>query len=432
MPKPRKVEKWTDIVKELGIDLNQPLSYVSVDDVKRIAHEEPRLMAYIDSEKRLPKIFSDYGVFLLPVSSTRYAIVRGKGFHELEPIEGEPQRFQARYPFDMTTVAYGSGETRYLLHAYNSGLLAYFTGVSEMFQTVTGKMATNEFRFKVDDSPEIHVKGAGMDIDFGLEGRDDVLLFEGKARPRTTFLIRQLYYPYRSVREVTEKAVRPFFFVADPRTESYNIWEYRFDDPFDYESVTLVRSASFVIEEVEPPLEMLEAVESDSKLDEIPQADDFQKVADFPLHVYSGVVTARQWARNYGITERQGSYYRQAAETMGLVEFGEEGLFRLTREGRRYVKLPAQERADFLAERLLRIPIMNKVFRMVLKSPKGVGREEIATLIAKTSHLTGATPMRRASTVLSYFRWMGRTTGAVLVREGRIYSRPTTLDDYAM
>lgn len=432
MPRRRKVEKWADIVKELRLDLNQPLSYVNVDDIKRITSEEPRLMAYMDTEQKLPEIFSDYGVFLLPVSSTRHVIVRGKGFHELEPIEGEPQRFQARYPFDMTTVAYGSGETRYLLHAYNSGLLAHFTGVSEMYQTVTGRMATTEFRFKVDDSPEIHVKGAGMDIDFGLEGRNDVLLFEGKAQSRRTFLIRQLYYPYRSVKEATEKAVRPFFFIADPRNESYNIWEYRFGDPFDYESVELVKSASFVIEEVEPPMEMLGAVESDSRLDEIPQADDFQKVADFPLHVYSGVVTARQWARNYGITERQGSYYRQAAETMGLVEFGEEGLFRLTSEGRRYVKLSAQERADFLAEQLLRIPIMNKVFRMVQKSPKGVGKEEIASLIAKTSHLTGATPMRRASTILSYFRWMGRTTGAVLVREGRVYPRPTTLNDYAM
>lgn len=83
-----------------------------------------------------------------------------------------------------------------------------------------------------------------------------------------------------------------------------------------------------------------------------------------------------------------------------------------------------KERGDYLASRILSIPIMNRVFHRVQQSKEsGIGRDEIARLIEKTSHLAGSTPARRASTVLSFFRWMGRTTGAVVVKDGSIYSR---------
>lgn len=430
MPRHRKVEKWSQIVAELGLDLNQPVSSVTANDIKRITGEEPRLMASMDARRRVPKVFRDHGAFLLPVSDGSYVIVRGKGYHDLEPIESEPRRFRARIPFDLTTLAYGSGENRYLLHAYNAGLLNHFTGVAEMHQTVGGKMRTGQFEFRVDGSPSIRVDGAQIEIDVGYEGLDDVLLFEAKAGRRSTFIIRQLYYPFRTIRERTPKDVRSFFFLADRKTKTYSLWEYRFEDPFDYETLKLVKAENFVIETVEPPVDALEAVEPDPAFDTVPQADDFQKVADFPLRVYSGIVTARQWAEAYEIAERQGNYYREAAETMGLVTY-EDDYYALTAEGRRYVRMDPKQRGDFLARRMLRIPIMNRVFQMVRERPqRGVGREEIAALIERTSHLSGTTPMRRASTVLSYFRWLARTTGAVLIRDGRIYPRPPRLEDF--
>ncbi len=77
MPRHRKVEKWADIVQEMALDLSQPLSYVTAEDIKRITGEEPRLMASMDAQKRLPKVFQDHGVFLLPVSDREYTIVKG-------------------------------------------------------------------------------------------------------------------------------------------------------------------------------------------------------------------------------------------------------------------------------------------------------------------------------------------------------------------
>lgn len=416
-------DEWLKIVQTMGIDLASPLSYVTASDIKRITGKEPRLVASMHSKDKLPEVFRDNGVFVLPVSGDSYVIVHGKGYHELEPIESSAQRFHARFPFGLTMLAYGTGEGRYLLHAYNSGLLSRFSNVPEMYQTTAGKMRTGKFEFRVDGSPNISVDGAGMEIDMGFEGRNDVLLFEAKARKVDDFLIRQLYYPMRVAGSFTRKTVRAFFFVADPKDETYSIWEYTWTDPHDYESIKLVKSAQFAIEESEAPLEALETVEPDPNLDIVPQADDFQKVADFPLLVYSGIDTAKKWAQHYGITERQGSYYREAAEAMGLVT-SEDGRYVLTDEGRKYVSIDQQNRADFLATRILRIPIMNEVFRQVQAHPdQGIEKARIAELIERRSHLRGSTPARRASTVLSYFRWMARATGTVLVTGSRIYPR---------
>ena len=423
-------DEWLRIVQTMGIDLANPVSHVTAADIKRITGKEPRLVASMDSEGKLPSVFREKGVFVLPVSGNSYAIIHGKGYHDLEPIESTTEKFHARFPFGLTMLAYGTGESRYLLHAYNSGLLSRFSKVPEMYQTTAGKMRTGKFEFRVDGSPNISVEGAGMEIDMGFEGRTDVLLFEAKARRVDNFLVRQLYYPLRVASSVTRKAVRTFFFVADPKDESYSMWEYLWTDPNDYESIKLVRSARFAVEESEAPVETLEVVEPDPNLDIVPQADDFQKVADFPLLVHTGINTAKKWAQHYGITERQGSYYRESTEAMGLVTSA-QGQYVLTNEGRKYVETDQQNRADFLAVCILKIPIMNEVFRYVQRHPdQGLAKDGIAGMIEKKSHLGGSTPARRASTVMSYFRWMARATGTVLVTGSRIYPRKKALEDF--
>jgi hypothetical protein len=426
----RKQDKWADVVREKGIDLHRALNFVTAREVKRITREEPRLMASITNEKDLPEVFRQNGVFVLPISSDTYVLVHGKGYHELEPVTGEPERFESRLPFELTMLSYGTGEQRYLLHAYHSGLLGHFGKVPEIYPAALGKMRTGDFRFRVDGSPEIDVQSAGMEIDMGFEGRKDILLFEGKARQRDNFLIRQLYYPFRVASGFSQKTVRTFFFVANPKDRTYTIWEYAWEDPLDYEQIRLRNKGRYVVVEIPPPIEDFATIEPDAALDIVPQADDFQKVAELPLLVAEGIHTAQEWARRYHISPRQGSYYREAAEALGLVAM-EDGNFVLTDEGRRYVRMDVQDRSDFLVRRILRVPIMNKVFELVRRSPaRGTDKNAIAEMIKRTSHLSGTTPPRRASTVLSYFRWMSKNTGIVVVRGQRIHARSSALDSF--
>ncbi len=426
----RKAEKWSLVVQQGRIDLRRPLSRVRADDIKRISGEEPRLMASMHEEQSLPTVFREYGVFLLPISTEEYVIVHGHGFHELEN-PGPPTRVEGRFPFKMAMIGYGSGENRFLLQAFHSGLLKRFTGAPLLCDAAGGKMRTDDFDFRVDGSPTISVHGAQMEVDKVYESPDDILLFEAKPSWRSNFLIRQLYYPYRVARGLTSKNVRAFFMIANQKEETYNLWEYAWKDPFDYEQIELIRKGCYIIEEMTPPIETFASIEPERGLGIVPQANDLQKVADFPRLVQRGVDTAKKWSEFYGIAVRQASYYRQAAEAFGLVQSA-RGVYALTEDGRRFVEMDAQRGSDYLAERLLRIPLLNAVFQMILRSgDAGVGKGEIARLIVDSSKLTGTTPPRRADTVFSYFRWMAMTTGGVIVTGGRIYGRTVALDDFA-
>jgi hypothetical protein len=421
---PNKHDLWEVLIEKLALDVSRPVNYLTASEIKVTIHEEPRLMASMDSERSVPEFLRKNGLFVLPVSRSRYALVRGKGYHELED-PGEPVPFEVRLPIDLTSLAYGRGESRYLLHAYHAGLLSQFSGVPQMYPTVSGKMATGTFRFHVDGSPELEVTRAGMEVDFGFEGPDDLLLFEGKAGARDTFLVRQLYYPFRTFREVTPKRVRPFFFVSEPDEGTYSLWEYEWVDyqTDDYEAIRFRNAQRFRLTEARAPTDALAAVSPDPSLAKVPQADDLDKVAEFPFRVLQGVSTTHEWARLKGIADRQGQYYREAAEALGLISM-EGRKLTLNAEGRRFVEMPPQQRGDLLALRILRNPVMNEVFHAALaRKADGLGDSDVADIIRRLSHLGGSTPLRRAQTVRAYFAWLSKTTGTVVVEGRRIYSR---------
>src|SRR5438094_7856948 len=109
-----KKDKWEDIFRALGIDCTRSTYSVTADQIKEFAKEEPRLMASMDSEDKRPDIFRRHGLFILPVASDKYVLVKGEGYHELED-PGEPRRFPARFKFDRAALAYGKGENGFLL-----------------------------------------------------------------------------------------------------------------------------------------------------------------------------------------------------------------------------------------------------------------------------------------------------------------------------
>ena len=88
-------------------------------------------------------------------------------------------------------------------------------------------------------------------MDAGYEGRDKIVLIEAKNSSATTEIIRQLYYPFRQWSENTNKEVIPVFFekrIVDGEN-LYYIWQYKFADVNNYNSISLVKSARFRIVE---------------------------------------------------------------------------------------------------------------------------------------------------------------------------------------
>ena len=66
---------------------------------------------------------------------------------------------------------------------------------------------------------------------------------------------------------------------------------------------------------------------------EIPQANSFGKVINTIRAVGTGAVTFQEMAHAIGMGERQGRYYRLAAENLGFIERAGRNAYQLTPKG---------------------------------------------------------------------------------------------------
>jgi C-terminal AAA-associated domain len=409
------------IVETLGIDPNEPVSYLTAKQVNRISEREARNMAYMDELSKVPSIFRDNSLFLLPVANGRYAIVRGHGYHSLEEGAIRREEFRPAFPLETAILEPTKSEGSAIAYALNTGLISHLTGVSPVFLGAPGRFYLDAFEFDVDGGAHLSQKGAQAEIDGFFYGRNAAMVMEFKAHHCEDFLIRQLYYPFRHWSGRADRygwsAVRPYFVDFDWETTTYRFFEYDFSNPTDYESIHLVAARSIHVVPRERPLRGILEVSPDPGLAKLtPQADKIERVLRVPFEVAAGNQNAFLLAEQEGFTTRQSSYYRRAAEALGLVNRS-SGEYRLTELGRKFVRLSDSERNDLVAVQLARIPAFNEIFHVIGGRPgRQIDRSEIGGILrANDVRIHGSTIPRRVQTVLSWLRWVQSATGILTV-----------------
>jgi hypothetical protein len=415
----RKIEKWSDIISQLDIDVSKPINYLTAKQIKQITNEDARLMAKIDRIESLPRVFRDNNLFLLPISRKEYAIVRGTGYHQLEAITDiKPINYTIRLPLPSSWKTESEGVL--LENANSCGLLREVTGIPDLAKTVIGRTTTPKFTFDVDRS-QVTVNHAQIEVDAGFENSKEIILFEAKIGVPTSFAIRQLYYPFRTVYQREKKTVRNFFFCLRQEGEKrlYLFWEYKFDPYDSFESIKLVQCKQYQIKvSHRVPVKAYQNVKPVKSKKEIPQADDVNKIIEFPLRVFEGYDTAEKIKHAFGFVNRQSSYYRQASEILGLVSKDREWKYKLTDRGEEFLRLPSRQKSQYVCKLLLEFPIINEVFLDVSIDPtKVIGKQSIIGLLKKYSHLSGSTLERRAQTIISWFKWIRNNVGIVEVNK---------------
>ena len=425
-------EPWERIFEAL-YDPRLDVNRVTAEDIKRLTGREPRLMAKFDSYDRQPEVFQRHGVFILPVLNGEYVLVRGTGYEPL-PKTDRTEVFHPAERLPLLTLEIGGGESQTLDIAFNLGLMEHFVGQRGLTQTLRGRHFSPTFRFRVGQVGPIEVSGVQYEVDQGYEGQGVVVLAEAKSSIPLDFHIRQLFYPYHAVRAHVPVQARPverilsLFFVYDRRDEVYHLWEYQFDDPEQYNSIRLLRSASYQVlaprdgyltaQDIAARQGWEDAV---SREWEVPQADDFEKVALFPFKVAEGKNTAQSIADSFDFTERQSSYYRHAAESLGLVATSAEGKYELTEAGRRYIKMNAPERQTFLWELMSKFPLIAACLDLADGTPDGrITVSQISEIIRRQGKYGANTAMRRALTVKGWLRWVDDHLGVVQVEKGAV------------
>ncbi len=410
-------ELWEKIFKAKAFDVTQDLHFITSKEIKAIIGKGPRLLAKMDSTSDVPPIFKQHGYFLLSVSRRKYAIVRGNGFHRLEAIEAEPEEFTSRIAFNLTTADRGTGESQYIDYCANAGLIEHIMGDGLLYPCIRGREGSGLFSFTVGAVP-IEVTAAQVEIDLGLEGKNKIVVFEAKSKVPEDFIIRQLYYPYRRFRGVSpDKTIVPIFFAYNDINNTYNFWVYKFLDDTDYNSIQLVSKKSYkIVTANEVAIEDLEPADDVMYKNLIPQANSLEKVMDLLFRINQGMTNAAAIAEHFGFDARQSSYYREAAEALGLVDV-ENGQYRLTKTGQHLLSLGAEERNITFSKIVSEFSLVRAALD-VLKANGTLSQPDLEGLIRERSKLADSTVERRAHSLAAWLKWIAAATGTFTIQDG--------------
>ncbi|MCK9186766.1 MAG: hypothetical protein WC806_01335 [Candidatus Gracilibacteria bacterium] len=243
-----KIFKDNDILKndfsKTPFYLSAAMIKKSVQDFTKTTEKEVRCLCKMDTRESVPEIMKKNGLILLPVKNKYYVIVKGEGYVDIPEIKGEAELYHTKLDFNLDTAKIGNSEMQHLDFAYASSLIRTFMEDPSLVLTIRGRKYTPEFSYKVGNNL-IETKGVQTEVDAGYEGKDKVVLIEAKNSSTKNTIIRQLYYPYRQWTEHTKKEVFLLFF--EKRIDEYLIWQYKFTDKNNYDSIKLVKSKRYKI-----------------------------------------------------------------------------------------------------------------------------------------------------------------------------------------
>jgi len=244
---------WKKIFDDYNIhahDFDKAPFVITAKRIKKSTHgfkttneKEVRILCKQDSREERPQVFKDKGLFLLPIKNGEYVIVKGEGYIDIPKIKNRDE-YKSKLTFKLDTASIGNSEMQHLDFAYAASLIRTFTEDDSLVLTIRGRKYTPSFSFKVG-THAITAKGVQTEVDAGYEGENQIVLVEAKNDKAINVIIRQLYYPYKQWQTHTKKTVMTLFF--EKSGTDYLIWQFKFNDVDDYNSIELVKSCRYSI-----------------------------------------------------------------------------------------------------------------------------------------------------------------------------------------
>jgi hypothetical protein len=418
---------WEKLNERLSLEskvLDSGLVEVKASDFHEIG-VQPRLNAKFDKEQDLPDLFKKNKWGILPNSRNSYVVGPFQIFHSvIQPSEVElpnTKLFQPLVDLKSLDASAIYSEAAALNLLYSSGLLAEIIG-EESFPTVSGRMGSGEFKFKINStSPgfeqlELENLRSTMEIDAGYESASGLQLFEAKNTFNSTFNIRQLYFPFRNWTGRINKPVRPFLLYK--HGDVYNISEYEFAELDNFSSIQLKSNHLFTIGSFTfTPSTVIELVEQGpieltSESAPFPQADDVSKFEQILELMGEGTVSKQSLAAHFEFDERQSDYYSNALRFLGLAVRTNPGEINLSSLGSSYVKAEGRERKEMLIRQMSQLESFRWLIKMADFDSRNFDRAKLFPIMERDfehifeSDASESVIKRRASTVISWVSWV--------------------------
>lgn len=380
---------------------------------------EARLMTKFDHRKNLPEFFRKNNLAILPVTRGSYLISQFEAYKDFEEVKSDV--IKVPFPTCIESIDFENitSESAALNCAFVSGILAAFMEDEEILPTVSGRMSSECFNFFIKthsgSDARVNVTNAQVEIDGGYERVETLSLIEAKNSISDDFLIRQLYYPYRLWSNKVSKKVKSLFLIYS--NGIFIFYEYDFQEPENYNSLTLIKQKRYSIEETEISLEdILEVLKRTRIIRDpevpFPQADSFKRVVNLCELLNESELTRDEITANYDFDPRQTNYYTDAGRYLGLIDKRREDgqiVFSLTDEGRKLFRLKYKPRQLRLVELILSHNAFNKTFKLCINQGDMPPKDEIVKIM-KLSNLYNVksedTFYRRASTISGWINWI--------------------------
>lgn len=415
-------EAWEKLIEKYDI-INQ----VKNNGVFKIKSKQinefrqSRIMSKFDTSEKLPKVFKDNGLNILPDSRRSYVIGQFSLYEEI-PEEKDGEVISIPVPdFETINANNISTETQAINVLIISKILDDFLETPENIETFNGRMGTGRFDYDVEtkEGSKIHidVDRAQCEIDGGFENEDSVVILEAKNVINKDFHVRQLYYPYRLWKSKVNKPIRLVFSIYSNML--FRLFEYEFNDENDYSSIKLLKTKNYCLDKQIITQEDLvnirtqtTVVTNDNQKDTntpFPQADSFERVVSLLENLKDNPLSTEEIADLMQFELRQSDYYYNAGKYLGLFEKkNRDGIkVYLTKTGDEIFNLNYKQRQLALARQILKHQIFTDLFNYYINQEELPNKNYVINLMKRYNVCNkGELMNRRASTVLGWARWI--------------------------
>ncbi len=228
------------------------------------------------------------------------------------------------------------------------------------------------------------------------------------------FLVRQLYYPFRVWSNRVTKKVKTIFLIFS--NGIFNLYEYQFDEPCNYNSLRLVKQKKYIIatqislSDIENLLMTVQTINEPEI--SFPQANSMSRIINLIELLNEKPMTKQDITTEYAFDERQTNYYTDAGRYLGLIdkEHGDGNiLFRLSSVGRYIMSLEYKERQLAIVAQILKHKVFKDTLKLHLQCGEMPDMQTVVKLMRQSDLYrleAKSTYERRSSTIISWIDWI--------------------------
>lgn len=384
-------------------------------------YHQARLMAKFDYQEKLPQIFSENDLAILPMTNRSYVIGRFNIFEKIKHNKKLETKDAKKLPNHITAIdiEHISSETTALLCANICGILTSFFNEEQITHVIGGRMGSGDFTFQLSNI-NFSVSKSQIEIDGGFESERYIYLVEVKNLIHDNFLVRQVYYPYRTWTKKLEeknidKKVRNIFLTYSDGT--FYLREYEFEHIEDPSSIKMVKEDRYSIVKDALNLEKLQEILDNVVIVEepdvpFPQCNDLDKVINLcELLCYKNEEMSKaEIVEEFRFVDRQADYYGNGARYLNLITYNDNKTYSLTELGETVFSQSLQQRQIELVSIILSHKPFNIVMRDYLEQGTYPSSQRVQELIKDCDLYNVSkeknTFKRRCSTVLRWINWI--------------------------